>query len=107
MNWLQKIRSWLGLHPHAAEDAYFADPKNWVDCSRSSNVDAISYWFDVRRSAGGGGVLAVRFHASRTEYRYRGVPLAVFTNMLAARSRGSYVHTHLKGKFGHDPARPY
>jgi hypothetical protein len=58
----------------------------------SSNV-AAARWIDFE-----GGWLDVRF-VDGSEYRYYGVPHAVFSALLEAPSKGRFVHRHLKGRY--------
>ena len=82
----------------AALTAHFALDADWVPVA-SSNVDRIAY-----RAAVGWGetpVLAVRF-LSGACYLYYDVPLHVFTDMLAAASKGRFVWTGLRDRYDYE-----
>lgn len=70
---------------------------DWVAVS-SSNVKAIRFigtdWLDVEFLRGKPG---------QRIYRYFGVPVQVYYDMLAAGSKGQFVHQQLKGKYSFSP----
>lgn len=80
-------------------EEYFRQEKVWTGV-QSSNVKAVAYYADLRAGAGRGNVLAVRF-LNGGEYWYFGVPLPVYVGMLAASSKGRYVHENLKGRYSY------
>jgi hypothetical protein len=55
----------------------------------SSNVEAVGYDAPARR-------LWVKFRAGST-YRYEGVPAETFRGLVAASSKGKYLHAHVIG----------
>lgn len=59
----------------------------------STNVEAVGY--DPDRSR-----LWVRFKGG-PHYRYEGVPRPVYDALLAAPSKGQYLHREVKGKYPH------
>ena len=85
---------WRGSPPPEDPREYFRNPKVWSKVE-SSNVGAVAYYFDIRRK-GQGNRLAVWFKTSGMVYLYD-APHSMYVNMLAASSKGRYVHEYLKG----------
>lgn len=75
-------------------ERYFADAANWHSVV-SSNLDAVAYFIDLRK--GGTNILAIRFRNS--EYWYTGVPIAVWSGLMAAPSKGKFHHQHIKWSY--------
>lgn len=69
----------------------FPADRPWVSLV-SSNLSACRYMTERRT---GRGYLQIRFH-SGTTYEYAGVPLEVYTGLLAAPSKGKYHHKHIR-----------
>ena len=59
---------------------------------KSSLLDKVGYDPEAK-------VLAVQMNYSYDVYLYRGVPLDVFDDLLAADSKGAYYVKHIKGKY--------
>jgi hypothetical protein len=64
----------------------------------SSQIFAVGY--DPEKKT-----LRVQFHSGGI-YDYADVPEQVHTNMLAAKSAGSFLHTHVKGKYQYKRLNP-
>ena len=45
------------------------------------------------------GTLGVQFHSSSTIYEHPGVPFSLFTEFLAADSKGDFYHQRIKGVY--------
>ncbi|MFF4827970.1 KTSC domain-containing protein [Streptomyces sp. NPDC001312] len=58
---------------------------------RSSNVRSVGY---------AGGILEVEFH-SASVYQYRGVPEHIYTGLITAPSKGTYLDRMVKGVYGY------
>ena len=58
----------------------------------SSNVRAVGY--DRKKEE-----LGIRFKSSPQRYMYSDVPISVYKGLMAAPSRGKYVHQHIKGNY--------
>lgn len=84
---------------YARADAYFAVEANWRRVT-STNVHAVAYFTDLETRR---GVLGVRFFPDGakavSEYRYFGVPVSLFSDMLVAGSRGRFVHERLRDQY--------
>lgn len=83
--------------------AAFADPKIWRTVV-SSNVDAIAWHYDYGTRM---GYLAVRFQGTakgirEPVYIYVNVPVQVWTDFMAATSKGKFVWRRLRGKYDFD-----
>ncbi len=59
----------------------------------SSNIHSIGYE---------AGILYVRFISNGSLYRYYNVPKNVFDGLLAAGSKGSYLHSHIAKVYPYD-----
>jgi hypothetical protein len=44
-------------------------------------------------------ILTIQFHAASPIYAYHNGPPHTHADLLAAHSKGSFVHSHIKGKF--------
>ncbi|MFG2948486.1 KTSC domain-containing protein [Streptomyces adustus] len=62
---------------------------------RSSNVRSVGYADEI---------LEVEFH-SGSVYQYRGVPEHVYTGLIAAASKGTYLDRMVKGAYGYSRVR--
>lgn len=82
--------------------AHFAQEATWAAVA-SSNVDRIAYRAALRW--GESPVLAVRFLSGAT-YFYYDAPLEVFTDMLAAASKGRFVWTDLRDRYDYEGPLP-
>ena len=82
-------------------DEHFSRASSWT-AVESSNVHSVAFYLDRTRPTEP-GVLRVRFHARGRKpprtWQYEGVPLSVCVNLLAAASKGQFVHAHLKGRY--------
>ncbi|WP_127544926.1 KTSC domain-containing protein [Paenibacillus amylolyticus] len=63
---------------------------NWQSVT-SSNIDAIAY-------DSGTSTLYVRFN-NGTSYSYSGVPQSEYNGLMSASSHGSYLASHIKGRY--------
>lgn len=62
----------------------------------SSNLKSVGY--DSAKQ-----ILEIEFKDS--VYQYFSVPESVFQNLMSAGSKGSYLHSHVKGKFRYEKLR--
>lgn len=88
--------------PGPASDprAYFARPQNWTPVE-SSNLHSVAYFTDLRQTSRG-NVLGVRFKDARrgiSEYHLYGVPLGVWTGLMAASSKGKYYWANIRDRY--------
>ncbi len=44
-------------------------------------------------------IMLVKFHGSKPEYKFCGVPKSVFKELISAPSVGTYYHKHVEGKY--------
>lgn len=65
---------------------------NWRSVT-SSNIDAIAY-------DAGSSTLYVRFN-NGTSYSYSGVPESEYNGLISASSHGSYLASHIKGRYSY------
>jgi hypothetical protein len=73
---------------------------DWVSVS-SSNVEAVAWWYDEEM---GYSVLAVAFlekgpRHPQSVYWYIDVPERLYREMLASRSKGTFLHAHVKKRY--------
>ncbi|OIJ63172.1 KTSC domain-containing protein [Streptomyces mangrovisoli] len=62
---------------------------------RSSHVRSVGY---------AGGILEVEFH-NGSVYQYRGVPVHVYTRLVSAPSKGTYLDRAVKGIYAYSRVR--
>lgn len=93
-----------------AENEYFRRPENWQRITNSTNVHSVSFFFNITKKYDV-GVLAIKFqkqkprgHPNLTadpyprEYRYVGVRIEIFVNILSANSKGRFVWQNIRDK---------
>lgn len=98
-----KRRLIIGTAPPYSRAAaeYFGNDGHWVRVS-SSNVHSIAYFYDLSDPSGMRNILGVRFAPRGTEireYSYEPVPISVWTDFLAASSKGKFVWQKLRDKY--------
>lgn len=65
---------------------------------KSQNVAAIGYDAEAK-------ILSVQFKGSGRVYRYSNVPPQVHADFMAAESKGSFLHTDIRGQYPILPAQ--
>lgn len=86
-----------------SKEDYFRGQDAWTPIT-SSNVHSIAFYGE-----GPAGTLGVRFRGKKnkgmatSEYEYRGVTYEVYAKMIDASSKGSFVWTDLRGRYGYTP----
>lgn len=86
-----------GVPPALTAEQYFKSNRPGVwKAVESSNVAAVGYFADVTGRTG--GVLGVKFKGGHI-YLYAPAELSLYTNMIAATSRGRYVWEVLRKRF--------
>lgn len=102
MNVFKRLSSWIsrgraivsGAAPTQTADQYFkaGAAGTWTPV-KSSNVAAVAYHRDVT-VGGSGGTLGIKF-LNGSVYAYPGRSYSDYTNVLAASSKGQWVHRNL------------